>query len=128
MLMAQTPSRGLTVGRVIHFEITADDVDRASDFYAGVFGWKLEPTPFVDGYQLAHTGDGDGIDGAIMARTHQSQPAIVWIRVDDVERSLTAVSDSGGTRAGDVNTIPGRGLVALVTDTEGNVIGLHQPQ
>ena len=116
------------MGRVIHFEITADDVERAAGFYAAAFGWKLEPSPFVDGYQLAHTGEGDGIDGAIMARRHQAQPAIVWIQVDDLDRSLAAVTDSGGTRAGDINTIPGRGLVALVTDSEGNLVGLHQPQ
>ena len=37
------------MGRVVHFEITADDLRRAGDFYAEAFGWKLERSPFVDG-------------------------------------------------------------------------------
>ena len=28
--------------RVIHFEIPADDPDRAAKFYGNVFGWKLD--------------------------------------------------------------------------------------
>lgn len=115
------------MGRVIHFEITADDLDRAADFYAGAFGWKLEASPFVDGYQLAQTGDGDGIDGAVMVRRHQAQPAIIWIEVDDIDRTIAAVADRGGAQIGGRNTIPGRGHVGYVTDSEGNVVGLHQP-
>lgn len=115
------------MGRIIHFEITADDVERATAFYAGAFGWELEPSPFVDGYHLAHTGEGDGVAGAVMARKHQAQATIAWLQVDDIDRALAAVTDNGGARLGDRNTIPGRGHVAYVTDTEGNVVGLHQP-
>jgi len=28
--------------KVVHFEIPADDVDRAKDFYGSVFGWQLQ--------------------------------------------------------------------------------------
>ena len=27
--------------RIVHFEIYADDVDRASKFYADLFGWEI---------------------------------------------------------------------------------------
>ena len=29
------------MSRVVHFEINADNVERASKFYRAVFGWKL---------------------------------------------------------------------------------------
>ena len=29
------------MSRVVHFEIQADDLDRAQAFYAAVFGWKI---------------------------------------------------------------------------------------
>lgn len=28
--------------RVVHFDITADDPERASKFYTDVFGWRIE--------------------------------------------------------------------------------------
>ena len=30
-----------TMPRIVHFEIYADDVDRASKFYTGLFGWEI---------------------------------------------------------------------------------------
>jgi uncharacterized protein len=30
------------MGRVIHFELNADDPARAAEFYKKVFGWKIE--------------------------------------------------------------------------------------
>ena len=29
------------MGKVVHFEIPADDLDRAKSFYGTVFGWQL---------------------------------------------------------------------------------------
>jgi hypothetical protein len=96
------------------------------DFYAAVFGWKLEASPFAEAYHLARTGDGGGIDGAIMTREYRTQPAIVWIDVDDVDQAVAAVQDAGGAQITDVNTIPGRARVVYITDSEGNVVGLRQ--
>ena len=30
---------------IVHFEIPADDVDRAKKFYSNLFGWKIEKVP-----------------------------------------------------------------------------------
>jgi predicted enzyme related to lactoylglutathione lyase len=65
------------VGRIIHVELTAADVDRAADFYAKAFGWQSTASPFVDGYLVAETGTGDGIDGAIMRREYRDQLAYI---------------------------------------------------
>ena len=116
------------MGRIIHLEITADDVDRATDFYANAFGWRLDSSPFVDGYVMAGTGEGQGIDAAIMRREYQSQPAIAWLDVDDIEAALVSVRSAGGEAAGDIQTIPGQGRVGYVRDTEGNLLGLRQPE
>lgn len=116
------------MGRITHIEITADDVDRASTFYASAFGWQLESSPFVEGYLLAGTGEGDGIDAAIMRREYQSQPAIAWLVVDDIDAALDAVRAAGGEQAGETQTVPGEGRVGYVRDTEGNLLGLRQPE
>ena len=116
------------MGRIIHVEITADDVDRATKFYAAAFGWQPDQSPFVDGYVMAGTGEGQGIDAAIMRRQYQSQPAIAWLDVDDIDTALESVRTAGGEVAGEIQTIPGQGRVGYVRDTEGNLLGLRQPE
>ncbi|MFD0748151.1 VOC family protein [Phytohabitans flavus] len=32
-------------GRVVHFEMPADDMERAQTFYREAFGWQLTPMP-----------------------------------------------------------------------------------
>jgi len=33
--------------KVVHFEIPADDLDRAKAFYSAVFGWQLQTMPMA---------------------------------------------------------------------------------
>ena len=115
------------MGRIIHVELTATDLDRAAAFYAEVFGWKAEPSPFAEGYLVAATGEGDGIDGAIMSREYQQQAAIAWLQVDDLEATLAAVIASGGEAAGEPQETPGVGRMVYVRDPEGTLLGLKQP-
>jgi predicted enzyme related to lactoylglutathione lyase len=98
----------------------------ASDFYEQVFGWRLKDAAF-EGYRSADTGDGSGIDGAIMARTFETRPAIAWVGVDDIDAAIDRVRRAGGSTLNEKNTIPGQGPAIYVRDTEGNVLGLLQP-
>jgi uncharacterized protein len=41
--------------KVVHFEIPADDLPRASEFYRSVFGWQLQHMPDMNDYTLAMT-------------------------------------------------------------------------
>lgn len=113
--------------RVVHFEITADDPERAVDFYRSAFGWDIsnwggEP------YWLANTGEGDGINGAVMPRAH-GQAVIITVQVDGrLEDAVARVVAAGGSPVGDINPIPGVGRFTYATDTEGNVIGLMEPE
>ena len=115
------------MGRIIHVEIVAEDYDRAAGFYSKVFGWRVTPAPVPDGYLLAETGPGQGIDGAIMSSRYQSQPTIAWIEVDDLDATLEAVRGAGGTPVGEIQDLPGVGRLSYVRDTDGVLIGLRQP-
>ncbi|GAA1587916.1 hypothetical protein GCM10009742_37740 [Kribbella karoonensis] len=114
------------MGRIIHVEIVAEDHDRAAEFYTKVFGWEVAPAPVPNGYLVARTGSGEGIDGAIMSNRYQSQPTIAWIEVDDLEATLAAVRSAGGTPVGEIQELPGVGRLSYVRDTEGVLIGLRQ--
>jgi predicted enzyme related to lactoylglutathione lyase len=120
------------MARVVHFEIHADDPDRAERFYSDVFGWTITRWKGPVDYRLVSTGEGaPGIDGAIMAR---SEPAgagvggyVCTITVDDIGATERLVLAAGGRRVRDRQAIPGIGLHAYFRDTEGNIFGVLQP-
>ncbi|WP_427889527.1 VOC family protein [Kribbella sp. GL6] len=114
------------MGQIIHVEIVAESHDRAAEFYTKVFGWQVTPAPVPDGYLLAETGAGEGIDAAIMSNRYQTQQTIAWIEVDDLEATLDAARGAGGTPVGDIQELPGIGRLSYVRDTEGVLIGLRQ--
>jgi predicted enzyme related to lactoylglutathione lyase len=115
------------MGNIVHIEITADNIDRAAHFYNTVFNWQLKDSPFIDKYKMAETGEGSGIDGAIMSRAYRSQPTIAWINVKDISQTLDNVQQAGGKVIEEKKTIPHEGQVAYIQDSEGNTIGIKQP-
>jgi predicted enzyme related to lactoylglutathione lyase len=124
------------VGRLIHFEIHADDPERAVGFYTGVFGWTVSRFGDME-YWLLSTGPDDepGINGAILPRSGERPPvgapvvgAVNTAQVDDLDASLAKAFELGGALALDKMVIPGVGTVAYVLDTENNVVGMLQPE
>jgi predicted enzyme related to lactoylglutathione lyase len=116
------------MGRVVHFEITADDVARARQFYA-IFDWKITGSGMPDvEYWLVDTGEGEiGINGAIMPRAYNAQPVIHWVGVDDLDAMVEKVKAAGGQVQDEKQTVPGVGDTIYATDTEGNTFGMIQP-
>lgn len=123
------------MGKVVHFEIPADDVARASSFYNKVFGWKVNPVPNMD-YTIFHTGPTDEknrmllekgfINGGMMKRNDTVKSPVVTIDVDNIEESLKTVVANGGKLLLGKQDVGDMGYSAYVKDTEGNVIGLWQ--
>lgn len=114
------------MGRVVHFEITAEDPDRAAEFYRKAFGWEVSDWGGPDRYLLATTGAPDkaGINGAITKRQEHLQGVINTIEVDKWETGAKAVVDAGGELITEKSAIPGIGYVAYCLDTEGNVFAM----
>ncbi len=123
------------MGRVVHFEIHAENPERAIRFYSGLLGWTF--TAWGDpsfGYWLISTGPKDqpGIDGGLMQRRGaapiegQAVNAFVCTAaVDDVDSAVSQALAAGATLALPKMPIPGVGWLAYVKDTEGNLLGLH---
>ena len=63
------------MGRIIHFEIPADQPERAIEFYKSTFNWTFEKWDGPMPYWMAMTGPQDqpGIYGAIMPRQAPGQ-------------------------------------------------------
>ena len=113
--------------RVVHFEITADDPERAREFYRRSFGWEIKNWAGPIDYWLVSSGEGPGIDGGITARMHH-QAVINTVAVDGrLEDAVAWVVAAGGAQVSDLNLIPGVGRITYASDTEGNVFGMLEP-
>ena len=117
------------MARVVHFEITADDPERAVRFYEKALGWKIHRMEGGIAYWLVTTGEEGqmGIDGAIMDRSDPAQAVINTIGVGDLEATMEAVRNAGGKADGDIDNIPTVGRFTYATDTEGNRFGILEP-
>ncbi len=121
------------MGRVVHFEIHADDSDRAETFYTSLFGWKVQRFDGPIDYRLLNTGSSTpGIDGAIVPRRSEGDGEkvvafVCTIEVDDIADTEKKVAEAGGEQVVDRQEIPGVGFLAYFKDTEGNIFGAMQP-
>ncbi len=121
---------------VIHFEIQADDVERAKKFYEAAFGWKISKMMSADQGGMDYWGlttrdaGTPGINGGMYLRSTAGEKLTTYdctVQVDDIEKAMAAVKKSGGTIKGEKMEIPGVGWFATAIDTEGNKVGMMQP-
>ena len=120
--------------KVVHFEIPADDMDRAQRFYSTAFGWTANSPPGLK-YAMVHTTDTDqhgmpykagAINGGILPRKAPVTSPVITINVTNIDEAIVRVEKAGGQLAHPKFQVRKFGLSAYVKDTEGNVIGLWQ--
>jgi predicted enzyme related to lactoylglutathione lyase len=125
------------MNKVVHFEIPADNLERAKKFYSDNFGWKVNQLgPEMGDYVLVQTGPTDDkgmpqdkafINGGLMKRDPSANAPVLVMAVDDADATVEKVKKSGGRLVGEILDIPNVGRYARVQDTEGNVIGVIKP-
>ena len=111
--------------RVVHFEIPADDPERAIAFYRAAFGWEIARATGPVAYWTAKTGDGAGINGAFVRRGDVDATTNT-VAVPDLDAAVADVERLGGRIEGAPIAIAGAGRFCYARDTEGNLIGLIQ--
>jgi len=115
--------------RPVHFEIPADDPERASGFYRDVFGWQFQKWDGPMPYWLITTGeDGErGINGGMMPRPSPGASTVNTIGVASLDATLEAIASKGGKTVVPKMPVPGIGWLAYCIDTEGNTFGVLEP-
>jgi uncharacterized protein len=123
------------MSRVIHFEIHAEQPERAVKFYTNLFGWDVIKWGGPVEYWLIKTGpDGQpGINGGLLLRKGPA-PAegqcvnayVCTIGVAAIDDTVQAITKYGGTIALPKMPVPGIGWLAYGKDTEGNIFGVMQ--
>jgi len=111
--------------RVLHFDIPADDPQRAQEFYKQVFDWKFEKWDGPMEYWMATTGNEEpGINGGLSKRMPGQMGMTNTIGVPSVDEYSKKITDKGGQLIVPKMPIPKVGWFAQCMDTEGNMFGI----
>jgi len=122
------------MSKVVHFEIPADNIERARKFYHEIFGWKINAYPGME-YTIFHTGptDKEGmsqekgfINGGMMRREGELKNPIITIDVPDIEKAFDKIVSQGGKIIRKKMDVGDMGYSAYFKDSEGNIMGLWQ--
>ena len=119
-------------GRPCWFELGTTDLDGAKAFYGKVLGWTVGDSAMPDfDYRLATVkGERDMVAGLM---TLDQQPPgtppnwVIYFATDDCDATARRVEEKGGTVIKQPDDIPGTGRFAVVTDPQGAVFGILQP-
>lgn len=117
------------------FEIYTSDFDRAKKFYTDVFKWELKDLPMgsenhPEMKYATFPGDsiGSDVSGALV-KMDVGKPGIggtlVYFVTEEINTELNRVEPAGGKIIRSKQSIGQYGFIALVEDTEGNMIGMH---
>jgi predicted enzyme related to lactoylglutathione lyase len=122
------------MGKVVHFEIPADDVARAQKFYNTVFGWKMNSMPEMQ-YTLVGTvptdekgmpSEAGAINGGMLKRQEPVMNPVITIDVEDIDKALETIGKNGGKTVSKKQPVGEMGFAAYFKDSEGNTVGLWQ--
>ncbi len=123
---------------IVHFEVPADDVERAQSFYRETFGWEFHKFDMPSGqtYYGVTTTEVDEkmrpkkpgeINGGLMKRVNPGQPFMNYIMVDSIDQmSQTIIANGGIIVMPKMEIAPSMGWIAAFKDTENNIMGLHE--
>ncbi|MFC0775054.1 VOC family protein [Terrimonas alba] len=115
---------------IVHFDIGADNPERAKKFYEELFGWKIGTIPGFPGYYEIETADlngRQGVGGGLTKRENPQQTGITnFIGVSSIDETLAKLNQLGGKLIQSKQPIAGYGYIAVCTDTENNLFGLFQ--
>jgi uncharacterized protein len=116
------------MGKVVHFEIPADNADRAIEFYKKAFGWSVHKWEGPMDYWLVDTGpdNAPGICGGLMVRSRPDESVVNTIGVESTDEAVKAIESAGGVIVMPKMAVPGVGWMAYFRDTEGNTFGVMQ--
>lgn len=113
---------------IVHFDVPADDPERAMKFYASLLDWKFESFPEMQ-YNLITTKNLDGtpgVGGGLGKRMEPSQRIRNYFGVKSIDAAMKKMKSLGGKLETGKMAVPGMGYLVNCIDTEGNAFGLWE--
>jgi len=115
------------------FELYVQDIERAKAFYQKTFQVTLErlESPGIELWAFPMGMDSPGASGAIVkmdGKDSGSGGTLIYFGCADCAVEASRAVQHGGRVQKEKMSIGQYGFIALVYDTEGNLIGLHSMQ
>jgi predicted enzyme related to lactoylglutathione lyase len=112
---------------VTQWQVITHDPGKHSDFYATVFGWKVNADNPL-GYRMVDPDSAKGIPGGFWPAPPES-PAFIqlFIEVTDIQETVRLIIANGGTVLIPPQTIPQGEQMAILRDPMGISFGLVMP-
>jgi uncharacterized protein len=110
---------------IMHFEIPADNVERAKSFYSKLFGWEMKEIPGMDYWMVTTSGE-KPVGGGMMKRQNPGQTIVNYIDVPSVDKYAAEIEKLGGKIVFSKTAIPEMGYFAICLDTENNSFGIWE--
>ena len=112
------------------FEIYVKDMDRAKAFYETVLGLALSPleSPGLAMWAFPMESQAAGARGALVKMPGVpvgGASVLIYFSCEDCAVQAARVAQAGGRVTKPKTAIGQYGHIALVLDTEGNMVGLH---
>ncbi|OGZ83755.1 MAG: glyoxalase [Candidatus Staskawiczbacteria bacterium RIFOXYD1_FULL_39_28] len=123
--------------KVVHFELPADNTDRAKKFYQESFDWQITDYPEMK-YTIIRTAETDenmmikesgAINGGLFKKGEGENPVVApsfSVDVKDIDEAIKKIKNAGGLILKDKTQVGEMGYVAYFKDTEGNILSVWQ--
>ena len=112
-------------GDITHIEIPVNDLAKATAFYSDLFGWQIAEMEGFEGYPMFQAPN--GVSGGALTQREEgfTQPRSM-VEVDSIDEALATAKAQGGSVAVEKTEITPTSWWALLTDPDGNHIGLFE--
>ncbi len=112
------------------FEIPANDIEQAKNFYEAVFGFDM-PINEMGGSLMAWFPGNPTQAGAVGTLIQgdgyvpSMEGSMVYFAVENIEATLEKITESGGEALSPKISIGEYGFIAMFKDNQGNRVSLH---
>ena len=107
---------------VTHFEVLGPDGKKLQQFYASLFGWKVDANNPMD-YGMVEK-EGNGIGGGISNSMDGQSRVTFYVEASDPQAVLDQAQKLGGKLVMPLMDVPGGPTIGQFADPAGNVIGV----
>jgi len=118
-------------GTLCWADLATTDVDAASRFYSGLFGWKIAPgEKDTSGYLHIQNGE-DFIGGIPPSKFKNPNAPPHWMEyflVADVDATAAKAKELGGNLFMPPSTMQGVGRMSIAADPQGAIFALFKPE
>lgn len=122
---------GNETGRIVWTDLTVDNAEELRGFYQDVVGWGSEPVSMGDYDDFSMTtASGIPVAGICHARgVNADLPPqwLVYIVVEDLDRSMAACTSNGGQIVTGPTSIGSHGRYSVIRDPAGASCALIEP-